>query len=367
MQRKHEQTSVFAQAPPSPLSLPPSPVNMSNIQSANKNPEESVSEIEVKDIMTNNVLSFDENLNIGNVQERTQRANALENSSCNALDASTKNDNIDIMSEISSVAENCCDRRSPCNGDDRISLSSWNNYPVHCPHMRIQPSLPVGAMGNSNQMTPTGTCPADTLYRTIPSSHQHTHLHPSSFSQISIPHQPSSLPEQSNVYIDMDSSPSRVFMGHNDHQNCMQKRALETEVPNHTHAHYNGHPLHELQRHHHLHQIHVPHSNGPSFNIQCNTMRHAHNNNIMPNSYSHSSNQTHGTQRSLTVESPQLHKFSTNNRGNFHDMSQMRPSINTVQTGDEKSPQTFSALSPADLCGYTSDTQDSRCCQNGEF
>ena len=364
--RKTDHTSVFDEASSS-LPVTKSPISRGHLANAVLINDENLSEREIKETENITVSDSDRNAKT-NSETRTHQESELNKCFATASDMALINENLDVVSEIGSIAENCCDRRSPCPIDDRVSVSSWNNYPLHCPHLRIQHDLNAATHTISPQHISSPSCQGKTIQKSLSSPHQHTHIHPASFNRATfMPHQPSSLPEQNAVHMELENPNSRVFVGHNDHQDCMQNQTINSDVPNSSQVHFNTHHNRDHHRHHHLHQIQSPHShtNAPTCSVQCNPMLHSHGNNIQSNSYTIPHLQNQGIQRSLTVESPKQSKFSINER-NCQDSTHQRPPTNAHTSVEERQHQRFSALSPADLCGYTSDTQDSRCCQQGK-
>ena len=282
-----------------------------------------------------------------------------------AMDNRLPDENQEMASEVCSLAGSCCDsRRSPCHGDDQVSLASWHSFPIHCPHYRMhqQRNMTTGPhLLKNNQEFKQQECQHQVHH--MPSPAVPGHLHPMTYNRISyIPHQPSSLPEQGSDDLDLIKTSSRNLHlnSKSQHKHCSEKQSTNFELQTRPYGHHNtaagGH-----HHHHHSHPVHHQHSNLSS-SLHCSPLRHQHSTSFRMNHES-----SLGLQRSHTLDSPQQRLFRPNySRTDMQESSQMSAGLQQTYPEKIQGATNFSALSPADLCGYASDSQDSRCCQSSK-
>ncbi|KAF2367712.1 CD80-like immunoglobulin C2-set [Trinorchestia longiramus] len=265
--------------------------------------------------------------------------------------------------EICSLAESYCDGRSPCRAEDQISISSWHSYPMQCSHMRGPNNMAESPLFFNSQARSKHGIETPEYGRSMT---PHQHHHPLGFNRSTfMPHQPSSLPEENSSLLDIVHSNScRVQMQPRHHIHCHQKRISQE---NHGHLHPSCHSNFGHDHFHHHHHMHELHSQqGPSMDSildrDGNPMRSSGNNERLPAYKADSANE--GIQSDTVMLDPHVkNMLSPNYDKTLHDTNHGR--INAVSRCNypDKAYSKFSALNPADLCGYTSDTQDSRCCQ----
>lgn len=282
-------------------------------------------------------------------------------------------DNRELAPEICSLAESCCDRRSPCHADDQMSVASWHSYSVQCSHMRMGRNATNSPL-LFNPRTRSKPNDDNQEFARSMTPHQPQHHHPIAFNRSTfIPHQPSSLPEQNGSLLDLVPPNSCMLqMQPRHHVHCHQKRITSSESHDHPPPHpqcNSNFPGHDhFHRHHHVHQLHAQPtaSLDPILNMERNPIQNVSNNERLQQ-YKGSPANEGMPSASLMLEQQTKTLLPHTYDKNFMDNNSARMNTAPRCSFSEKSYSRFSSLNPAELCGYTSDTQDSRCCQNGEY